>query len=95
MTKTTNFARRALRGSTALQALALLGAAVWAARTDRRWALNLACVFGGIHFYTQWFERLGATPVSLLGGGLLMLAFAIGLWRLNERWARDDIAAAP
>jgi hypothetical protein len=76
-------------------ALALLGAAVWAGRTDRRWALNLACVFGGIHFYTQWFERLGATPVSLLGGGLLMLAFAIGLWRLNERWARDDIAAAP
>ncbi|WP_338664382.1 hypothetical protein VQH23_04280 [Pararoseomonas sp. SCSIO 73927] len=68
-------------------AAALLGAAIWAGRTNRRWLLNLACVFGGIHFYTQWFERLGATPLSLFGGGVLMLAFALGLWRLNEGWA--------
>jgi iron complex transport system permease protein len=70
-------------------AIALLGAAVWAGRTNRRWVLNLACVFGGIHFYTQWFERLGATPLSLFGGGVLMLAFALGTWRLNERWAGE------
>ena len=69
-------------------AVALLAAAVWAGRTNRRWLLNLACVFGGIHFYTQWFELLGATPVSLLGGGVLMLAFALGLWHLNERWTK-------
>lgn len=74
-------------------ALALLGAAIWAGRSNRRWLLNLACVFGGIHFYTQWFERLGATPLSLLGGGVLMLIFAIGLWRLNERWTVEDAAA--
>jgi len=74
-------------------AAVLLGAAIWAGRTNRRWALNLALVFGGIHFYTQWFERLGATPLSLLGGGALMLAFAIGLWRLNGRWAEEGGAA--
>ena len=73
-------------------AVALVAAAIWAGRANRRWALNLASVFGGIHFYTQWFERLGATPVSLLGGGVLMLAFAIGLWRLNERWTTDGPA---
>ncbi|MBI0534951.1 hypothetical protein D9599_05115 [Roseomonas sp. KE2513] len=73
-------------------AVALAVAAVWAGRTNRRWVLNLACVFGGIHFYTQWFERLGATPLSLFGGGVLMLAFALGLWRLNERWREGEAA---
>jgi hypothetical protein len=68
-------------------AIALAAAALWAGQTNRRWALNLVTVFAGIDFYTQWFERLGATPASLLGGGVLMLAFAIGLWRLNERLA--------
>jgi MFS family permease len=68
--------------------IVLAPAALWAGQTNRRWALNLIAVFAGIHFYTQWFERLGATPVSLLSAGLLMLAFAAGLWRLNERLAR-------
>jgi hypothetical protein len=63
-------------------------AALWAGQTNRRSTLNLITVFAGIHFYTQWFERLGATPISLLSGGLLMLALATGLWRLNERLAR-------
>lgn len=64
-------------------ALALAAVAAWAVRANRRFVVNLAAVFGGIHFYTQWFERLGATPVSLLVGGLLVLAFAGGLWKLN------------
>ncbi|SHJ89821.1 hypothetical protein SAMN02745194_03673 [Roseomonas rosea] len=68
-------------------AAVLLLAAIWAGRTNRLWTLNLACIFGGIHFYTQWFESFGAAPLSLLGGGVLMLAFALGLWRLNERRA--------
>ena len=76
-------------------ALTLLGATIWAGRTNRRWVLNLASVFGGIHFYTQWFERLGATPVSLLGGGVIMLVFAIGLWRLNERWMKVGAPTGP
>ncbi len=65
----------------------LLGAAVWAVRENRRWVVNIAAVFGAIHFYTQWFERLGLEPVSVLVGGLLMLAFALGLWMFNRRFA--------
>jgi hypothetical protein len=36
---------------------------------------------------TQWFERLGATPLSVLVGGVLALAFAALAWKLNERFA--------
>lgn len=71
----------------ALWVVALLGAGAWAVRTNRRWLLNLAAVFGGIHFYTQWFERLGATPFSILCAGLLLLGVALVLWRWNERGA--------
>jgi iron complex transport system permease protein len=66
-------------------ALALIGAGVWATRSGRRWVVNVAAVFGAIHFYTQWFDRLGPTPLSFLLGGLLMLAFALGLWTFNRR----------
>jgi iron complex transport system permease protein len=66
-------------------AVALFGVAIWAARAGRRWVLNLAAVFGGIHFYTQWFEYLGATPVSVLAAGVLVLVFAVILWQLNRR----------
>jgi iron complex transport system permease protein len=66
-------------------ALVLLAAGIWAARVNRRWLVNTAAVFGAIHFYTQWFERLGATPVSVLLGGLAMLAIAMALWLFNRR----------
>jgi len=65
----------------------LLGAGIWAVRENRRWVVNVAAVFGAIHFYTQWFERLGLEPMSVLIGGLLMLAFALGLWTFNTRFA--------
>jgi hypothetical protein len=65
-------------------ALALIGAGVWAVHVNRRWLVNLVAVFAGIHFYTQWFERLGATPLSVLLGGLVMLASAIALWLFNR-----------
>ena len=42
--------------------------------------VNLAAVFGGIHFYTQWFAILGANALSVLLGGVLMLAFALALY---------------
>ncbi len=64
----------------------LLGAGIWAVRENRRWVVNVAAVFGAIHFYSQWFERLGLEPISVLVGGLLMLAFAIGLWMFNKRF---------
>jgi hypothetical protein len=65
-------------------AAALLAIGIWGARANRRWVVNVAAVFGGIHFYTQWFEWLGATPVSILVGGCLMLAAALTLWRFNR-----------
>jgi iron complex transport system permease protein len=68
-------------------ALALAGVAAWAVKANRRWVVNLAAVFAAIHFYTQWFERLGATPLSVLIGGVLALAFAALAWKLNDRFA--------
>lgn len=75
-----------------LWAVALLGAGLWAVRANRRWLVNLVAVFSGIHFYTQWFEKLGATPFSVLLGGLVMLASAIALWMFNRRVADRDKA---
>ena len=68
-----------------LWAVVLLGAGIWAVQVNRRWLVNLVALFGGIHFYTQWFERLGATPLSVLLGGVVMLASAFALWMLNRR----------
>ena len=66
-------------------AVVLLGAGIWAVQVNRRWLVNLVAVFAGIHFYTQWFERLGATPLSVLLGGVVMLASAFALWMFNRR----------
>lgn len=68
-----------------LWAVALLLAGGWAWWSNRRWLLNIAAVFAGIHFYTQWFEHLGATPGTVLVSGLLALGLAMGLRHLNER----------
>ena len=75
-------------------AVALLGAGIWAVRVNRRWVVNLVAIFAGIHFYTQWFERLGATPLSVLLGGLVMLAAAVALWMLNRRIPDSESAIA-
>jgi iron complex transport system permease protein len=69
----------------------LIGAGIWAVRENRRWMVNIAAVFGAIHFYTQWFERLGLEPMSVIVGGLLMLAFALGLWMFNKRVVRSSL----
>ena len=66
-------------------AAALLAVGIWGVAVNRRWVVNVAAVFGAIHFYTQWFERLGANPGSILLGGLLMLGFAFALWTFNRR----------
>lgn len=66
-----------------LWAIALIMAAVWAWRQNRRWLLNVVAGFGAIHFYTQWFERLGASAETVLIAGLLALGFALGLRALN------------
>lgn len=68
-------------------AIALLGVGLWAMQANRRWVVNVAAVFGAIHFYTQWFDKLGPGPLSFLLGGLLMLGFAFALWAFNKRYA--------
>jgi len=75
-------------------AVVLIGAALWAVTVNRRWLVNIAAAFGAIHFYTQWFEHLGATPVSVLLGGVLMLAIAFGLWTFNRKMAATGGSAA-
>ena len=66
-------------------ALALLITGIWATHAGRRWVVNVVAVFGAIHFYTQWFDKLGPSPLAFLLGGLLMLAFGLGLWTFNRR----------
>ncbi len=65
-------------------AVALVAAGLWGLRAGRRWVVNLCAVFGAIHFLTQWFERLGAAPWSVLMAGLLILGFALALRALNS-----------
>lgn len=66
-----------------LWALALLATGIWSWRSNRRWVLNTVATFGGIHFYTQWFEHLGPSPGAVLVAGLLTLGFALALRTAN------------
>ena len=68
-------------------ALALIGVAIWGVKENRRWVVNVAAVFGAIHFYTQWFAKLGANPLSVLLAGILMLGIALGLRAFNRQTA--------
>jgi len=65
-------------------ALALAAVGTWAAMRDNRWVVNTVAVFSAIHFYTQWFERLGANPASLVTAGVLALAIVAALRRYNR-----------
>lgn len=65
-------------------AVALVAAGVWAARRNLRAVVNIVTVFAAIHFYTQYFERLGATPGSVLVAGLMVLGLAVVLIRYNR-----------
>ena len=73
-----------------LWAAALLATAIWSWKVNRRWVLNTVVVFGGIHFYTQWFEHLGATPATVLFAGLLALGFALGLKTVNAKMKENN-----
>ena len=68
-----------------LWAVALLATAIWSWSRNRRWVLNTVAIFAGIHFYTQWFEHLGASPGTVLVAGLLALGFALGLRSINSK----------
>jgi hypothetical protein len=66
-------------------ALLLVSVSIWAAIANKRWVLNTCAIFGAIHFYTQWFERLGATPTTVLFAGLLALCFAVVIRKINTQ----------
>jgi len=65
-------------------AIGLVAIGIWGARTNRRWVVNLAAIFGAIHFYTQYFETLDASAGSVLGAGVVALGIAAGLLRYNK-----------
>src|SRR4051812_35648616 len=65
-------------------AAALFMTGTWAARENRRWVVNLVAVFGAIHFYTQYFERLGGSPGTILLAGLGAIGIALALFRYNR-----------
>jgi iron complex transport system permease protein len=75
-------------------AIVIIAVGAWAARTNRRWVVTTAAVFGAIEFYTQWFEQLGAEPWAIIVAGLTVVAFAIALWLYNLTGGRPATVTA-
>jgi hypothetical protein len=67
-----------------LWAVALVAVGTWGVRQDRRFVVNVAAVFASIHFYTQWFDHLHATPWSIFIAGVITVGVAVGLWKYNS-----------
>jgi hypothetical protein len=72
-------------------AVALFATGVWAWHQNHRWLLNTVAVFGGIHFYTQWFEHWRLSPESILIAGFLALGFAMALRWVNTAMLQKNI----
>jgi len=66
-------------------AVLLVVTGLWAIRANRRWVVNTAAVFGAIHFCIQWFLTLGPSPLVILCGGLLLIAFGFLIAAFNRR----------
>jgi iron complex transport system permease protein len=66
-------------------AIVLLAGGAWGAVSGRRFLVNTAVVFGGIHFYTQLFEYLGPNPLALIIAGAATIALGLGLWSYNRK----------
>ncbi len=71
-----------------LWAIGLIAVGAWAWHRNLRWLINVVATFGAIHFYTQWFERLGASAETVLLAGLLALGFAVALRNLNLKLSK-------
>jgi len=65
-------------------AIALAAIIAWAAHRNNRGLFNTGMTFAGIHAYTQLFETFGDEPLAWVIGGFGAIAFAWGLWRLNQ-----------
>jgi len=68
-----------------LWAVALVAAGYWGAVNGRRFLVNTVAVFGAIHFYTQWFERMGAEPVAVIVAGAITIVIGLAFWKFNQR----------
>src|SRR5262249_30581568 len=75
-------------------AIALFAVGAWGVYANRRWVVNVAAVFGAIHFYTQWFMYLGANAASVLLGGLMLLGLALALRSFNRHLTSPPSAMA-
>lgn len=69
--------------------LALVAVGYWGAKAGRRFIVNTATTFGAIHLYTQWFERLGVDPVSVIAAGAATVAIGLWLWHYNKAVLAD------
>jgi hypothetical protein len=69
----------------ALWAAGLIALGTWAAIRGQRAVLNTVAAFVAIHFFTQWFERLEATPETVIAAGAIAVAIAFLLWRYNRK----------
>lgn len=65
-------------------AVVIVATGVWAALGARRVVFNTAVTFGAIHLYTQFFERFDASPGVIIVAGLIAIAIAYGVWRLDS-----------
>ena len=77
---------------TVVWAVLLVGVGMWGMWRGRRWVVNTAAVFGAIHFMVQWFVFLGASPGSILGGGVMMIVLGFALKWLIDRQATKQAA---
>ncbi len=68
-------------------AAVILALGAWGAMTSRRAVLNIAVTFGAIHFYTQYFEHLQATPAAFVFAGVIAILGGWALWTYNRRIA--------
>lgn len=64
----------------------LVALGIWAHRAQRRWAVNLAIMFGVFLFYTEFFRYVGGHAASFLIAGVLAIGFAFAIFRYNRRW---------
>ncbi|MGI9523212.1 MAG: hypothetical protein ACR2PG_16370 [Hyphomicrobiaceae bacterium] len=69
-------------------AVGIISVGAWGALTARRAVLNIAVTFGAIHFYTQYFERLQATPGVIIIAGVIAILASWALWTFNGHLAR-------
>ncbi len=65
-------------------AVLIVAVGIRAALGLRRETVNMAATFGALHAFTQYFRLIEATPGAIALAGLIAIAAAAGLWRLNR-----------